>query len=713
MTLPARASQDLDVNHRAVGAGVIASVSLAFMLTGLVRQKLMVMKFGPDVLGAVGQANFFQALLMTIFGAGIVLGARVLLSDGRLPLQQRIEAGGWLMKRPFLLGCVLVPFAWVLGPMVSLFYTGSREWAFAFQMASLGAVLALFLSGATATVQILATRAEVVSSSAAAAGASVAVTIALVLVGNQDLALASLAVAPLVGSAAFLATSRTVRSVALVRARLDRPKLRRAAHIGAGSLVNGVLGLVVASWLSSRLAHSTSLSEVALLQPALLVSAAASLVTASVTSARLYRHNLTSAPGSDVRRRGPWPEALVFAGWMGIVLVLVSPMAPIGVLAFYDRTILPGTSLIGVQLAAETLTCVVWIAGSMLLPEGRVRLWMLATIVGQAAKLLVGLVLLPTLGAEAIPFASLVQYAVGVIALLIILRPRLGPGQYALLLALAVSAASMPLTWISFPTFNWLALGVTVVVLGVGLALGGGFSRDFQARYQVTRRRAASALVRLRRRMPNYRGFDSEVALANLTELTDALSECGVEHWLTDGTLLGMIREGCFIRHDLDTDIGVDARTFSREALLAVIRRGFEIKAIYGDPADSLEIVFQRNGVRTDFFFFYPMPGGGFYHSAFFDFSDTSAERIDYVYPPFSLERRRMLGREFWTPRDAEAYIETKYGAAWRTPVADWDWALGPANARRTGLRSQLDWGWARVEQVWGPLPSRVTRAEH
>jgi hypothetical protein len=39
------------------------------------------------------------------------------------------------------------------------------------------------------------------------------------------------------------------------------------------------------------------------------------------------------------------------------------------------------------------------------------------------------------------------------------------------------------------------------------------------------------------------------------------------------------------------------------------------------------------------------------------------------------------LGRTFLAPSDPVAFLVTKYGPEWRTPVTTWDWAWGPRNA--------------------------------
>ena len=53
-------------------------------------------------------------------------------------------------------------------------------------------------------------------------------------------------------------------------------------------------------------------------------------------------------------------------------------------------------------------------------------------------------------------------------------------------------------------------------------------------------------------REEKFRVMSREKALAVLIEVTDTLDSTGNVYWLSDGTLLGLVREGDFIAHDDD-----------------------------------------------------------------------------------------------------------------------------------------------------------------
>lgn len=172
--------------------------------------------------------------------------------------------------------------------------------------------------------------------------------------------------------------------------------------------------------------------------------------------------------------------------------------------------------------------------------------------------------------------------------------------------------------------------------------------------------------------------LNPRIALANLVEVRDALEAFGARPFLADGTLLGAIREGGFIAHDLDTDLGLFAEELRPEMAGAVVARGFRIKHQLGMPDRGFQWSFVRHRVKTDVFVYY-LEAGLRYHAAWWK---KLTVPIRYEYPAFELKRVAFLGTPFWAPADPMAFLERKYGPDWRTPKTDWDWAWGPRNAR-------------------------------
>ena len=170
--------------------------------------------------------------------------------------------------------------------------------------------------------------------------------------------------------------------------------------------------------------------------------------------------------------------------------------------------------------------------------------------------------------------------------------------------------------------------------------------------------------------------MNSAQALRNLVDVRDALESFGARPFLVDGTLLGHVREGGFIAHDTDIDLGLFVEELRPEMARAVAARGFRVHRTFGTPGRGFQWSFKRHAIKVDVFVYY-RSGDVLYHAAW-----QKGEPIRYEYPTFGLERVRFLGHEFWAPADPEAFLATKYGPDWRVPVImEWDWAWGPANA--------------------------------
>lgn len=206
-----------------------------------------------------------------------------------------------------------------------------------------------------------------------------------------------------------------------------------------------------------------------------------------------------------------------------------------------------------------------------------------------------------------------------------------------------------------------------------------------------------------------------KLAVDNLLLLKEILDKHCCEWWISDGTLLGAVREKNFISHDTDTDIGINWDTFSKKCFYEILR-SFRLVNIYGYVEDSLELTFERNQIKTDLFFFYQKSDFQIYHSAFTEFKrnkfwrllkfiksfggDASGiekciplnfkiagyMRVDYIYSIFELSTIEFLGENFNCPNDPEKFLECKYGLDWKVPKLEWDYAFSPLNHSKTNI---------------------------
>ena len=182
--------------------------------------------------------------------------------------------------------------------------------------------------------------------------------------------------------------------------------------------------------------------------------------------------------------------------------------------------------------------------------------------------------------------------------------------------------------------------------------------------------------------------MNKEQALNNLIEMTNILTKNNVLNWLTDGTLLGAHREGDFISHDTDTDLGVTFGSLNKESINEILNNGYRILNVFGyTDTDGLEFSLVKGGVKTDIFCFYEgLYDNKMHHSAYKNSGQNRYNKIDYVYDKFELENITFKGHTFNAPSNIEEYITTKYGESWGTPDTRWDWAFSPKNHIKTDI---------------------------
>ena len=185
-------------------------------------------------------------------------------------------------------------------------------------------------------------------------------------------------------------------------------------------------------------------------------------------------------------------------------------------------------------------------------------------------------------------------------------------------------------------------------------------------------------------REEKFRVMSREKALAVLIEVTDTLDSTGNVYWLSDGTLLGLVREGDFIAHDDDIDIVVLASSFNPEAIHQLIAKGFVINQLFGTLEKGFGLTMRRDGIRVDWFMCYEKDGQHVY-SIFQQISRHRGQRLDYVYPIVQRKKQLFLGHEFYVPEDPEAYTETQYGPYWKMPNKIWNSFIDPHNIVYSG----------------------------
>lgn len=163
------------------------------------------------------------------------------------------------------------------------------------------------------------------------------------------------------------------------------------------------------------------------------------------------------------------------------------------------------------------------------------------------------------------------------------------------------------------------------------------------------------------------------LATENLRRAAWALNEAGACWWLDCGVLLGAIREGDLLDHDLDIDLGVwgtDEWAATTDAFLAA---GFDPVCIHGTLDHGYGQSYRRKNIKVDLLYFYPHERGTWQGCWTGDHLLVSVFEQPVI-PPRSFEFR---GIETFVPADPEGMLTARYGD-WRQVVTEWDWRTDP-----------------------------------
>ncbi|MBS0280404.1 MAG: LicD family protein, partial [Proteobacteria bacterium] len=176
--------------------------------------------------------------------------------------------------------------------------------------------------------------------------------------------------------------------------------------------------------------------------------------------------------------------------------------------------------------------------------------------------------------------------------------------------------------------------------------------------------------------------MDEQNALAALILTRDIMAAIKLRYFLTDGTLLGIVRDNNFIASDSDIDIGVFAEDFNifSFGLLASLMRlnGFSHRFL-GVWGKHFAVHWTRKNVLVDVSFYFKNGD----QRVSYAMDDTNIFKI--TFPADLIETLAPIefrGHSFTAPKDPRAILSYQYGD-WSVPRPDWDWKESPLNIAR------------------------------
>lgn len=190
--------------------------------------------------------------------------------------------------------------------------------------------------------------------------------------------------------------------------------------------------------------------------------------------------------------------------------------------------------------------------------------------------------------------------------------------------------------------------------------------------------------------------FDNERTRLALLDFDDLSRQLGLRYFLISGTFLGVVRDGAFIGHDHDIDLGIFEEDLPEELLAALSgSNDFEVTEVdriclrhskNGDAgyafmrSPAIIRLAHRSGISLDLFVHF-RDGDVVWHG-------SSVHRWDNA--AFPLADYTFLGRSFKGALDHDRYLNENYGADWRVPKADFNVNFDTPNLSFVGTANAL-----------------------
>ena len=148
-----------------------------------------------------------------------------------------------------------------------------------------------------------------------------------------------------------------------------------------------------------------------------------------------------------------------------------------------------------------------------------------------------------------------------------------------------------------------------------------------------------------------------------------ALDRLNIPFFLSSGTCLGYFREGKFIDHDYDIDVGIFKENYSDKITKEMEKEGLTLYRTWGDLDTGLELSFMLKGTslgksaKIDIFVHYKDDK----HVSWYSYS-PSKKRLHYRVSKFDIKNVNFMGVIVGVPNPTLTYIEEHYGKDWKIP---------------------------------------------
>lgn len=184
----------------------------------------------------------------------------------------------------------------------------------------------------------------------------------------------------------------------------------------------------------------------------------------------------------------------------------------------------------------------------------------------------------------------------------------------------------------------------------------------------IVRSDLSIALMETALRPKRGQGVDPAMLASVVGDVVDRLEAHGIQPFLMSGTLLGFVREGGFLPHDHDVDLGLLPDVDLDAVAAALATADLDLVTCV---ADRWIVAVHESGLHVDLFRHELRDGLLWHRTRIHEWWNT----------PFTLSELRVGGRRWSIPDDPERYLDENYGR-WADPVAYYGISFDTPNRR-------------------------------
>ena len=166
-----------------------------------------------------------------------------------------------------------------------------------------------------------------------------------------------------------------------------------------------------------------------------------------------------------------------------------------------------------------------------------------------------------------------------------------------------------------------------------------------------------------------------------LRRAKEALDELKIPFFLSSGTCLGYYREGSFIDHDYDIDIGVFHEDYNNKIIDKFSEKGLNLYRVWGTIESGYELSFRLPNTslgkhaKLDVFLHYKKDDKIRWITYMYKYKKIKKKtyrynkKVIFEVPKFKLRKVNFMGLKVNVPSPTENYLENHYGPTWRQVI--------------------------------------------